>query len=188
MPFEFHRQNISDVVLIRAKTFDDSRGSFWESFRQSAFETHGLPCRYPQDNISYSTCGVLRGLHYQKHPKAQAKLVMPVQGEIFDVAVDIRRGSPTYAQWTGINLAADRHEMLYVPEGFAHGFCVLSQRATVLYKVSAEYAPDCERGIRWNDPELAITWPCDSPTLSPRDAQLPLLKDAENNFSYNQVS
>jgi len=187
MPFQFHPQNIPDVILIRAQAFIDSRGFFLESYRQPVFQQHGIPHHFLQDNISHSIRGVLRGLHYQKHPKAQAKFVIPVQGEIFDVAVDIRRGSPTYSQWTGSNLSAERHEMLYVPAGFAHGFCVLSEAATVLYKVSAEYAPDCERGIRWNDPDLGIIWPCTAPVLSARDAQLPLLQHADNNFVFDST-
>jgi len=184
MPFEFSRLSIPDVVLIRARVFADSRGAFWESFRQTLFESFGLPAQFPQDNVSYSARGVLRGLHYQLRPKAQAKLIMPLEGEIFDVAVDIRRGSPTYAQWVGHNLSAERHELLFIPEGFAHGFCVLSERAIVHYKVTAEYAPEAERGIRWNDPRLAIAWPCAEPLLSEKDQCLPFLNQAEINFEY----
>jgi len=185
MPFEFQPQRIPDVILIRALVFNDPRGFFLESYRQSLFQRHGIPPHFLQDNISHSIRGVLRGLHYQKHPTTQAKLVMPVQGEIFDVAVDIRRGSPSYGNCVACNLAAERREMLYVPPGFAHGFCVVSEAATVLYKVSAEYAPDCERGIRWNDPDLAIKWPYASPLLCARDAQLPLLRQAENDFVFD---
>jgi dTDP-4-dehydrorhamnose 3,5-epimerase len=183
MPFQFHPQHIPDVVFIQAQAFGDPRGFFLESYRLTAFQQHAIPHAFVQDNISHSTRGVLRGLHYQKHPKAQAKLVLPLQGEIFDVAVDIRRGSPTCGRHVGVNLSAGRHEMLYVPAGFAHGFCVLSDTATILYKVTAEYAPDCERGIQWNDPEIGIAWPCATPVLSGRDAQLPPFAGADNNFT-----
>jgi len=127
---------------------------------------------------------VLRGLHYQMHPKAQGKLVMALTGEIYDVALDIRTGSPTYGRWVGATLSADRFNMLYIPVGFAHGFCVLSERADVLYKTTDEYAADLDRGIRWDDPQIGIDWPIAGPILSAKDAQLPLLRDAENNFRF----
>ena len=127
---------------------------------------------------------MLRGLHYQENPKAQAKLVTALRGEIFDVAVDIRKDSPTYTKWIGEILSEDNHKLLYIPEGFAHGFCVLSQNADVLYKVNQEYSPEHEKGIIWNDPAINITWPIDNPILHEKDHQLPLLKDADNNFVY----
>nr|NIV32120.1 dTDP-4-dehydrorhamnose 3,5-epimerase [Anaerolineae bacterium] len=139
---------------------------------------------FVQDNRSHSTSGTLRGLHYQMHPKAQGKLVMALTGKVFDVAVDIRTGSPTYSQWVGTTLSADRFNMLYIPAGFAHGFCVLSERADLVYKVTDEYAADLERGIRWDDPDVGIEWPVAEPILSARDAELPLLRDAENNFRF----
>jgi dTDP-4-dehydrorhamnose 3,5-epimerase len=135
-----------------------------------------------QDNLSHSRHGVVRGLHYQNHPKAQGKLVTVLKGEIFDVAVDIRKGSPTYGRWVGITLSADSYRMLYIPVGFAHGFCVMSDEAMLSYKATEEYAPDLERGIAWNDPDIGIRWPIESPILSARDAQLPLLNEADNSF------
>ena len=125
---------------------------------------------------------MLRGLHYQNGPQAQGKLVQVLRGKVFDVVVDIRRGSPTYAQWLGVELSGDRFQQLYIPPGFAHGFCVLSDEADFSYKVTAEYAPDCERGVVWNDPEIGIEWLVQAPKLSERDADLPRLKDADNNF------
>ena len=135
-----------------------------------------------QDNLSRSRQGFLRGLHYQKHPKAQGKLLTVLRGEIFDVAADIRKGSPTYGQWVGLTLSADNFRMLYIPVGFAHGFCVLSDEAVLSYKATEEYAPDLERGIVWNDPDIGIHWPVANPVLSAKDAQLPQLREADNNF------
>jgi dTDP-4-dehydrorhamnose 3,5-epimerase len=135
-----------------------------------------------QDNYSHSSRGVLRGLHFQKQPHAQGKLIMVLSGRIYDVAVDIRVGSPTYGRWEGMELSGDCFRMLYVPVGFAHGFCVLSQTASVLYKVTAQYDPASDRGILWNDPELGIEWPIAEPILSPKDAGHPLLWDADNNL------
>ena len=126
----------------------------------------------------------MRGLHYQKNPKAQSKLVTALRGEIFDVAVDIRKNSPTYGKWVGEILSEKNHKLLYIPEGFAHGFCVLSEEADVLYKVNQEYSPENERGIIWNDPELNIAWPTDSPILQEKDSKSSPLKNAENNFVY----
>ncbi len=184
MAFTFQPQHIPEVVLVRTEGYADPRGCFLETYKQSAFQANGLSIRFVQDNLSHSTRGVLRGLHYQKHPHAQAKLVIPIHGEIFDVAVDLRHGSPTYGRWVGTNLSADRFEMLYVPIGFAHGFCVLSEKVSVLYKVTSEYAPECDRGIRWNDPVLNIHWPIPHPILSPKDATLPFLQDADNHFQF----
>jgi dTDP-4-dehydrorhamnose 3,5-epimerase len=124
----------------------------------------------------------LRGLHYQKHPRAQGKLVRVVQGEIFDVVVDLRKGSPTYGRWVGVTLSGKSFQMLYVPVGFAHGFCVLSETADVFYKVTAEYAPDLARGVLWSDPALGIEWPITDPVLSAADSKLPLLAQADHNF------
>jgi dTDP-4-dehydrorhamnose 3,5-epimerase len=174
---------ISEVILVEAAQFPDARGSFWESYKHSAFADHGMEQPFVQDNCSHSTRGVLRGLHYQKSPASQAKLVGPVAGEIFDVAVDIRRGSPTFGRWVGARLAAG--QMLFVPTGFAHGFCVLSAEAIVYYKTTAEYASELDRGIIWNDPSIGIDWPVRNPILSGKDQQLPLLTDADNNFVYS---
>jgi dTDP-4-dehydrorhamnose 3,5-epimerase len=182
MPFHFERLEIPDVILVTARHFADHRGFNMETYKQSEFVDNGIPWRFVQDNRSYSTRQVLRGLHYQLQPRAQGKLVMALAGEIFDVAVDIRRGSPTYGQWVGATLSADRFNMLYVPVGFAHGFCVLSEQADVLYKLTDEYAAPLERGVRWDDPDIGIDWPVADPIISERDTRLPMLREADNNF------
>ncbi len=184
MPFHFERQAIADVVLIEPHKVGDHRGFFMETYRRSEFVAHGITDVFVQDNLSRSVRGVLRGLHYQQHPQAQGKLVMVLQGEIFDVAVDIRRESPTYGKWVGLLLSADRFQMLYIPAGFAHGFCVLSETADFTYKVTSEYNQALDRGILWNDPEIGIDWPIKQPTLSARDARLPVLAEADNPFVY----
>lgn len=153
------RLSIPDVVLIEPKVFGDSRGFFFESFNQRAFnEATGTNHQFVQDNHSRSSKGVLRGLHYQIQ-QPQGKLVRVVQGAVWDVAVDIRRGSPTFGQWVGVELSEDNHRQLWVPPGFAHGFLVLSERADFLYKTTDYYAPQHERCIAWNDASLAIEWP-----------------------------
>jgi len=182
MPFKFSRMSISEVVLIEPRIFSDSRGYFMELFKASAFQANGLLTSFVQVNNSRSKKNVLRGLHYQLHPKAQAKLISVVHGEIFDVAVDIRRGSPTCGQWVADRLSAINKRMLFVPEGFAHGFCVLSDEAEVIYHCTKEYAPDLERTILWNDPEIAITWPIKEPLLSIHDSKGTFLSDAGDNF------
>ncbi len=184
MTFIFKKLYIKEVILVEAKSFPDDRGFFMESFKESEFVKNGIITKFVQDNFSHSVKGVLRGLHYQKEPKAQAKLVSALRGEIFDVAVDIRKNSPTYGKWVSEILSEKNHKLLYIPEGFAHGFCVLSEDADVLYKVNNEYSPENERGIIWNDPEIKITWPTDKPILHEKDQQLPLLKDTNNNFVY----
>lgn len=184
MPFQFQRLQISDVILVQCDTRPDPRGFFRETYKASEFAANGIPANFVQDNHSHSARGVLRGLHYQKSPQAQGKLVTVITGEIFDVAVDIRRGSPTYGRWVTKTLTASDGCMLYVPPGFAHGFCVLSEWADFLYKVTAEYAPDCERGIIWNDPDIGVQWPIAKPSLSERDSHLPRLRDADNNFVF----
>ena len=186
MPFKFQRLDMPDVILIEPTVFVDKRGFFMESYKYSEFARFGIKEKFVQDNHSRSTRGVLRGLHYQKAPKAQAKLVRVTRGEVFDVAVDIRRGSPTYGRWVGVLLSEENKKMLYVPVGFAHGFCVLSEEAEVLYKTTEEYAPEYERGIIWNDPDIGIKWPIEEPILSPKDAALPNLKDADNDFQYER--
>ena len=184
MAFRFERLQIPDLVLIEAKNLRDERGFFRETFKQSEFTAFGIRDEFVQVNHSRSRRGVLRGLHYQKNPKAQAKLLTAIHGEIFDVAVDIRKGSPTFGKWVGVVLSDTNSRTLYCPPGFAHGFAALSEQADLMYQVTAEYAAECERGIVWNDPQLAIDWRVANPILSPRDAQLPLLKDADNNFEY----
>ena len=184
MPFRFVGLEIPDVILIEPKAFADPRGFFAETYKRSEFEAAGIRQTFVQDNYSHSMRGVLRGLHYQKAPMAQGKLVSVFRGQIFDVAVDIRRGSPTYGRWVGVTLSAEDHRMVYVPAGFAHGFCVLSDEADVVYKATAEYAPALDRGILWNDPALGISWPIPHPLLSAKDATLLPLRDADNNFVY----
>jgi len=185
MPFKFERLDIPDIILVHAQKFPDDRGFFVETYKQDDFAAHGISEAFVQDNYSRSTQGVLRGLHYQQDPHAQGKLIQVLQGEIYDVAVDIRQGSPTYGQWIGVHLSAKRSELLYVPPGFAHGFCVLSEVVDFTYKCTGLYAPDTYRGISWNDPELGIPWPIKDPILSERDQNLPPLKEADNNYTYN---
>jgi dTDP-4-dehydrorhamnose 3,5-epimerase len=184
MPFKFKRLEIPDVILVEAKSFSDSRGFFFEGYKSSSFIENGINAQFVQDNISHSTSGVLRGLHYQKNPKAQSKLMMALKGEIFDVAVDIRKNSPTYGKWVSAILSDKNHNLLYAPEGFAHGFCVMSEEADVLYKVSSEYSPEHEQGILWNDPDISIKWPTDNPLVLDKDLEMPTLKNADNNFKY----
>ena len=184
MPFTFKKLDIPEVILIEAKAFSDNRGFFMESYQESSFIKNGIDDKFVQDNFSHSTKGVLRGLHYQKDPKSQAKLVTALRGEIFDVGVDMRKGSPTYGNWVGEILSEQNHRLLYVPKGFAHGFLVLSDEADVLYKVNEEYSPENERGIIWNDPEVNIKWPMEKPIVKDIDSQQPLLQNADNNFSY----
>lgn len=182
MPFEFNRLVVSDVILVIPKVFGDDRGFFLEFYKQSEFAAGGIPEHFVQDNHSRSVKGVLRGLHYQKDPTSQGKLVHCLGGRIFDVAVDIRKGSHTYGKWVSAELTGENHHILYVPPGFAHGFQVLSDSAEVLYKCTREYSPAEDRGIIWNDPSIAVRWPIDAPILSGKDSLLPLLKDADNNF------
>ncbi|MFB2881997.1 dTDP-4-dehydrorhamnose 3,5-epimerase [Floridanema aerugineum] len=171
---------IPDVLLIEPKVFGDSRGFFFESFNQQAFsEKTGVEVNFVQDNHSRSSKNVLRGLHYQIE-QAQGKLVRVVSGEIFDVAVDVRKNSPTFGQWVGYLLSAENKQQLWIPAGFAHGFLVVSETAEVLYKATDYYAPQHERSILWNDPDLAIAWPLDSePILSAKDIAGKPFKDAE---------
>jgi dTDP-4-dehydrorhamnose 3,5-epimerase len=183
MPFTFQPLAIPDLILIEARHFQDERGFFLETFKRSAFAAHGIDLPFVQDNYSRSVRGVLRGLHFQKPPCAQGKLVQVIRGEVFDVAVDIRRGSPTYGQWAGMRLSGDRFQLLYIPVGFAHGFCVLSAEADFVYKVTAEYAPELDAGIVWNDPEIGVEWPIADPIVSPKDAALPRLREAGDPFT-----
>lgn len=171
---------IADVMLLEPKVFGDDRGFFYESFNQQAFNRAiGREVCFVQDNHSKSAKNVLRGLHYQLPPKAQGKLVRVVAGEVFDVAVDIRRGSPTFGRWVGEVLSAENKRQLWIPAGLAHGFLVLSDSAEFLYKASDYYAPELERCIAWNDPALAIAWRLDGPpSLSAKDAAAPLLAEA----------
>lgn len=188
MPFQFKPMDaIPDVVVIEPRAFGDDRGWFMETYKRSEFEANGIRAEFRQDNHSRSTAkGVLRGLHYQKDPAAQGKLVRCLVGAIYDVAVDVRKGSLTYGRWAAAELSAEDRKMLWVPPGFAHGFCTLTDVSEVVYKATAEYSAPHDRGIRWNDPAIGVTWPVKSPMLSPKDAQAPLLADADNNFQWRK--
>jgi len=186
LPFTFKRLSIPEIILIESKSFPDERGFFFENFKESDFDASGIHAKFVQDNYSHSLKSVLRGLHYQKNPKAQAKLVTALKGEIFDVAVDIRKDSPTFGKWISEILSGENHRSLFIPEGFAHGFCVLSKDADVLYKVNQEYSVTHDRGILWNDSTLDIQWPTNKPIISEKDNRLPLLKNIDNNFVYSQ--
>ena len=173
---------IPEVVLIEPKVFGDSRGFFLESFKQELFnQATGTQHDFIQDNHSRSSKGVLRGLHYQLNPYAQGKLVRVITGAVFDVAVDIRRSSPTFGRWVGAELTAENHHQLWIPPGFAHGFVVLSDTADFVYKTTAYYAPETDRGILWNDPDIGIEWPqLEIPfSLSDKDQKQPAFKLAE---------
>ncbi|MFH1563274.1 MAG: dTDP-4-dehydrorhamnose 3,5-epimerase [Nitrospirota bacterium] len=184
MPFDFERLSIPEIILIKPKVFIDERGFFMETYKYLDFANVGIKENFVQDNYSKSDKNVLRGLHYQKIPKSQGKLIQCLKGKIYDVAVDIRKGSPTYKQWVGIELSEENHHILYTPPGFAHGFVVLSDIAEVTYKCTAEYSSEDERGIIWNDPDIGINWPVRNPTLSKKDKEYPALKDTDNNFYY----
>jgi dTDP-4-dehydrorhamnose 3,5-epimerase len=184
MPFIFKELSLPGVVLITPQVFGDDRGFFIEIYKRSEFSRAGIAEYFIQDNCSRSSRHVLRGLHYQKDPAAQGKLVSCLRGTIWDVAVDIRKGSPTYGQWAGIDLSDENKRMLYIPPAFAHGFVVLSDMAEIMYKCTQEYSPENDRGIFWNDPDIKIDWKVTDPILSEKDKALPLLKDADNNFEF----
>ena len=186
MPFVFSQLEIPDVVLVEPRVFGDARGFFIETYKVQDFAAAGITKVFVQENHSRSARNVLRGLHYQNHPFAQGKLVRVVAGEVLDVAVDIRKGSPTYGKWVSAVLSADNKAMLYVPEGFAHGFVVLSDIADVIYKTTEVYSPESEAGIIWDDPDLNIQWSVDDAVLSERDRQWPVLRNAENRFRYGR--
>lgn len=183
MPFEFIKLEIPEIVLIKPKVFEDERGFFLEFFKYSEFAKAGIDYNFVQDNHSKSKRGVLRGLHYQLKPRAQGKLIRCIKGRIWDVAVDIRKGSPTFGKWVAAILSEENKYMLWIPAGFAHGFVALED-SEIIYKCTEEYAPELERGIIWNDPEIGIKWPLSQPIVSKKDAILPELKETENNFVY----
>lgn len=184
MSSQFERLEIPDVVMIEPRVFCDERGFFMETYKYSEFAAFGIKEQFVQDNYSRSCRGVLRGLHYQNPPKSQGKLVRVIAGEIFDVAVDIRRSSPTYGRWVGVRISAEDMKMLYIPAGFAHGFLAMSDATEVFYKTTDEYSPEHEAGIIWNDPEIGIKWPAEQPVVSPRDSRWPRLAEAVNGFVY----
>lgn len=177
--------SLPDVKVIEPAVFGDHRGFFMESYNEEVANANGISHVFIQDNHSLSVeAGVLRGMHYQLAPKAQTKLVRVTAGAIYDVVIDIRKGSPTFGQWQGFILSAANKRQLLVPQGFAHGFCTLVPNCEVQYKVDALYSPEHDRGIAWNDPALAIDWPTSNPILSDKDAKHPVLADAEINFVY----
>lgn len=178
MPFTFEPTDIPDVILITPRVFDDERGFFLESYKRSDFVAAGITEDFVQDNHSFSTKGVVRGLHYQKNPKAQGKLVRAIAGTIFDVAVDIRKDSPTFGKFVSAELSAENKQMLYVPTGFAHGFAVLSDTAEVAYKTTNEYSGEHEEALLWNDSKIGINWPVSNPVISGKDKENPLLENA----------
>jgi dTDP-4-dehydrorhamnose 3,5-epimerase len=183
---KFTETNLNGVTIVEPTVFGDHRGWFMETYSSSKFKEYGNNINFIQDNQSFSaSSGTLRGLHYQLNPKAQTKLVRCTKGAIYDIAVDICKGSPTYGQWYGIVLSSENKKQLIVPKGFAHAFMTLTDNAEVHYKVDELYSPENDRAIIWNDPEIGIEWPRNiTPILSEKDERAPLLKDAENNFTY----
>lgn len=185
MSLEARPVDIPGLLLITPKRFGDARGFFCETYNAKSFRAAGIDCSFVQDNHSLSAeAGTVRGLHFQRPPHAQAKLIRVSRGAIYDVAVDIRRGSPTYGKWSAVELSADNWSQLFVPPGFAHGFCTLTPNTEVLYKVDALYAPEADAGILWNDPALAINWPSFAgKQVSGKDATLPRLADIQSPFA-----
>jgi len=168
--------SLPGMLIIDPDVFGDSRGFFMETYNEARYRDAGLPRRFVQDNLSSSARGVLRGLHYQ-NPDAQGKLLYVLSGEVFDVAVDIRAGSPTFGEWAGVTLSEENHRQLWTPEGFAHGFQVTSESALLVYKCTAPYNRESEGAILWNDPEIGIEWPIGQPTLSEKDRAAPTLRE-----------
>ena len=175
------KTSIEDILIIEPDVFKDSRGFFKETYSKIKYRPFGILKQFVQDNCSHSVGGVLRGLHYQLN-SPQCKLIYVVRGEIFDVAVDIRQGSPTFGKWVGINLSGENHRQLYIPEGFAHGFCVLSSEVDIIYKCTQFYNSKDEYGIRWDDSKIAIDWPINNPILSEKDTAYPCLLEQSKEF------
>jgi len=184
---EVEKTSIEGVVIIKPHLFEDARGYFFESFSQRDFDEKVRPIRFVQDNESKSGYGVVRGLHFQKPPFTQSKLVRVIEGKVLDVAVDIRKGSPTYGKYVSVELTAENHFQFFVPKGFAHGFAVLSETAVFQYKCDEFYAPSSEGALAWNDPELAIDWkvPGEEVQLSMKDMNHPFLKDLDSPFDFH---
>jgi dTDP-4-dehydrorhamnose 3,5-epimerase len=183
--FSFEPLPIPAVGLIRARKLTDPRGTFAELYTVAGFEQIGIRCRFIQDNEARSRkAGTVRGLHFQTPPAAQSKLVYVVRGAIFDVCVDLRRGSPTFGRWCGVRLAEGSGDQVFVPTGFAHGYCTLEDDTAVIYKVDAPYSADHDAGVRWDDPDIAIEWPVEPGklTVSDKDARLPMLRDISSPF------
>lgn len=173
--------SLPGAMIIEPQVFGDARGYFYESYNEAKYREAGIDRRFVQSNVSRSARGVLRGLHYQ-WPNPQGKLVSVLDGEVYDVAVDIRRGSPHFGKWTGVMLTADNKRHFWIPEGFAHGFCVVSEHATFSYQCTALYDAKADAGISWNDPDIGINWPLDAPLLSEKDGKAPRLKDVSENL------
>lgn len=181
MPFEFEKTSIEEVILVKPKVFGDDRGFFLETYKKEDFEKNGIKDEFIQDNHSKSQFGVLRGLHYQKNPNVQGKLVRCTKGKILDVAVDIRKNSPTFLKWVIAELSEDNKHQLYIPKGFAHGFVALSDIVEVNYKVSGKYSPKDEGGIKWNDDTININWGIDfEPLLSQKDKEAKTIKELKD--------
>ncbi len=186
MDLKVTETNLKGVYILEPRVFGDARGWFMESWSQRKMEEAGIHVEFLQDNHSFSAVkGTLRGLHYQLNPMAQAKLLRCIRGSILDVAVDIRKGSPQYAQWTATELSAENKRQLFIPRGFAHGFLTLTDDVEVQYKADNYYAPECDGNIRWNDPEIGIEWPFEPVILSEKDEKAPLLSERKDlNFVY----
>ena len=177
MPFTFTDGEISGLIIVEPRVFPDDRGFFFESYKQSDFVESGITGPFVQDNHSRSSKGVLRGLHFQHAPHAQGKLVRVTRGRLWDVAVDIRKGSPTFGKWQAVELTEENRLMFYIAPGFAHGFVALEDGTELQYKCTAEYNSRADAGIRWDDPDIGIDWPITDVLVSPKDAKLPFLKD-----------
>ena len=179
MPFEFKKLTIPDLILIEPKIFHDERGFFLEAYKSSEFSKNGINVDFVQDNTAKSDKGVLRGLHYQLPPMAQGKLVSVVRGKVWDVAVDIRKNSPAFLQWEGVELSGENFRIFYIPPGFAHGYVTLEENTIFSYKCTSEYSPEHERGIIWDEKEIGVDWPYDNPIVSRRDQGLGPLSETQ---------
>ena len=177
MPFDFIKHEIEGLVLIEPRIFKDERGFFLESYKKSDFIANGIDYNFVQDNHSLSSKNVVRGLHFQRDPKGQGKLVRVLSGSAWDVAVDIRKGSSTYLKWMSFELSGDNKKMLFIPPGFAHGFLALTDDVHLLYKCTEEYDAGLDAGFRWNDPDIGVAWPVQNPVVSEKDIILPYMKD-----------
>ena len=176
---------IPGVLVIEPDVFGDHRGWFCETWNRQKLHDAGIDADFVQDNQSYTKArGTLRGLHFQQNPMSQAKLVRVVRGAVLDVAVDLRKGSPTYLKHIGVELSAENKRQFFIPKGFAHGFLTLTDDVEFVYKVDAPYAPDCDRSVRFDDPEIGVDWPCEAPILSDKDKKAPLLRDSDCNFVF----
>lgn len=179
------KTDLPDVIIIEPDVFGDARGFFFESYSERKFMDFGISDTFVQDNHSFSQkAGTLRGLHFQRNPNAQAKIIRCSRGSILDVAVDIRKGSPTYCKWVSVELSAENFRQIYIPVGFAHGFLTLTDNVEIQYKASSYYAPDCDRSIRWDDSVFGVDWGIESPIVSEKDHNAPIIKDSDNNFKW----